>query len=530
MWTVLVSLYVLCTMGAYSQTLAKRKQNQENTVLVTFCKRYLSGVDKQWREFLERGEKASKPCAEGKDTCSKYATCTDLSIGGATNCDCFFGFFGNGHRCTGSRGKSYVVVFMRNIDLPTETSPGTRRAQISVVSLKKTDVRLSSSPVLTAKLKSTIDQTVSMNPNAVRTVTVSHEIRVNDFVVENKAIIVETSEVTSVFAMNHDGYTSDSTLVLPIDRLGTEYVISSSKPHNSRVPDYNSQVAFAAVSDRTRVSLKLKLAKGQTVTYKGKYHPDGSRIIVNLNKYQTFQLSHNGDLTGTRVTSNKPVAVFSGNRCNKLNSYGYCSHLVEQMPPVESLDTTYVIPPHVDRSGNLVRVVSVNTGSTAFSITKGTSTMSKTIRRYGKFDIVISGKQVAVVRARNKVLVLSYGLAAPRSRNGFPYMTMVPGVNQYIHQYHVSVPQGFEDNYFAIIVKKSSKSTLRINNNRISTIELETPVTVGSVDYVVLTVKVQPGVHRVETTGQSRFGLTVYGHGHYDGYGFAANILGPGKI
>ena len=60
------------------------------------------------------------------------------------------------------------------------------------------------------------------------------------------------------------------------------------------------------------------------------------------------------------------------------------------MPPVESLDTTYVIPPHVDRSGTLVRVVSVNTGSTAFSITKGTSTMSKTIRRYGKFDIVIS--------------------------------------------------------------------------------------------------------------------------------------------
>ena len=432
----------------------------------------------------------------------------------------------------GSQGKSYVVLFMRNIDEPTETSSGTRRAQIYIASIKKTNVKLSSSAALTKELKSTIDQTVSMNANSEKVVTVSHEILVNDSVVEDNAIILETSEVTSVFALNHDGYISDSTLVLPIDRLGTEYVISSTEPHNRLVPDYNSQVAFAAVSDRTRVSLKLKLMKGQIVTYKGKGYQDGSTIIVDLDKYQTFQLSHNGDLTGSLVTSKKPVAVFSGNRCNKLNSYGYCSHLVEQMPPTESLDTIYIVPPHVDRSGTMVRVVSVNTGSTAFSITKGTSKISKSIGTYGNFDIKVSGKQVVVVEAKNKVLVLSFGLAARRSRNGDPYMTMIPGINQYIHQYHVSVPQGFEDNYFAIIVKKSSKASLRINNDIISTknIELETPVTVGSVDYVVLTVKVQPGVHRVETTDQSRFGLTVYGHGHDDGYGFAANILGPGKI
>ncbi|XP_078334159.1 uncharacterized protein LOC111116509 isoform X2 [Crassostrea virginica] len=473
---------------------------------------------------------AIKHCAEKTDTCSKYATCTDLSIGGAYNCDCFFGFFGNGHRCTGSRGKSYVVLFMRNIDEPTETSPGTRRAQIYIASIKKTNVKLSSSANLTKELKSTIDQTVSMNANSEKVVTVSHEIRVNDSVVENKAIILETSEVTSVFALNHDGYTSDSTLVLPIDRLGTEYVISSTEPHNSRVPDYNSQIAFAAVSDRTRVYLKLKLDIGQIVTYKGNKHRDGSTIIVDLDKYQTFQLSHNGDLTGSLVTSTKPVAVFSGNRCNKLNSYGYCSHLVEQMPPVESLDTIYIVPPHVDRSGTMVRVVSVNTGSTAFSYIKGTTKNSTSIGTYGNVDIGVSGKQVVVVEAKNKVLVLSFGLAARRSKHGDPYMTMIPGINQYIHQYHVSVPQGFEDNYFAIIVKKNSKASLRINNDSISKIELETPVTVGSVDYVVLTVNVKPGVHRVETTDQSRFGLTVYGHGHDDGYGFAANILGPGKI
>lgn len=211
---------------------------------------------------------------------------------------------------------------------------------------KKTDVKITTSTLLTQSLKNSIDHKLSMSSNSERVINISHNIQVNDAVVENKAVMLETSEVTSVFALNHDGYTSDSTLVLPIDRLGVKYVIPSTEPHNSQHSDYNSQLAFGAVQDRTRVLIILKLKRGNTVKYRGKIHRNGDKFIVTLNKYQTFQLSHNGDLTGTLITSSKPVAVFSGNRCNKLNRFGFCSHLVEQIPPMDSLDTTYIVPPH----------------------------------------------------------------------------------------------------------------------------------------------------------------------------------------
>lgn len=421
---------------------------------------------------------------------------------------------------------------MRNIEDPTETSPRPRRAQIYIASLNKTDVKITASDSLAKSLKSEIDQTASMNSNSEKIVSISQNVRVNDAVVENKAVMVETSEVTSVFALNHDGYTSDSTLVLPIDRLGLKYVIPSTKPHNKQHSDYNSQLAFGAVHDQTRVEIILKLNSGQYIKYGGKKNRDGDKIIVTLNKYQTFQLSHNGDLTGTLITSSKPIAVFSGNRCNKLNSFGFCSHLVEQIPPMDSLDTTYIVPPHFERSGTMVRVVSAHTGSTTFSYTIDKSTSTKTIGTFGNFDITVSGKQAVVVDSKRQILVLSFALAARRQKNGDPYMTMVPGVNQYVHQYHVSVPQGFEQNYFAIMVQKGSKSSLLLDNDSISSKNTvsEASVTVKGQDYVVLTVMVNQGVHRVETKDRSRFGLMIYGHGHDDGYGFAANILGPGKL
>jgi hypothetical protein len=161
------------------------------------------------------------------------------------------------------------------------------------------------------------------------------------------------------------------------------------------------------------------------------------------------------------------------------------------------------------------------------------SKSTKTLGTYQSFDVEVKGEQTVVVESKRQVLVLSFALAGFRSRHGDPYMTMVPGIDQYVHQYHVSVPQGFEENYLVIIVKKGSRSSLLLDNDSISDshIASESTVNVKGTDYVVLTVKdVKAGGHRVETKDKSRFGLMVYGHGHDDGYGFAANILGEGKI
>lgn len=111
---------------------------------------------------------------------------------------------------------------MKTIDDPTETSARSWVGQIYIASVKTTDVQITTSSLLTESLKYSIDQNFSMSSDSENVITISQYVRVNDAVVENKAVMLETSEVTSVFALNHDGYTSDSTLVLSHKQTGGE--------------------------------------------------------------------------------------------------------------------------------------------------------------------------------------------------------------------------------------------------------------------------------------------------------------------
>ena len=62
MWTVLVSLCVLCTLGTFSQTLTERRLTPESAVLVQSFRKYLAGVERQRREELVRDGRGKQGC------------------------------------------------------------------------------------------------------------------------------------------------------------------------------------------------------------------------------------------------------------------------------------------------------------------------------------------------------------------------------------------------------------------------------------------------------------------------------------
>ena len=70
----------------------------------------------------------------------------------------------------------------------------------------------------------------------------------------------------------------------------------------------------------------------------------------------TLQIQDNrGDLSGTRVTANKPVGMFSGNirvhvTYDGISTTGSRDHLVEQVPPISSYGFHFAMMTTPDRS------------------------------------------------------------------------------------------------------------------------------------------------------------------------------------
>lgn len=61
-------------------------------------------------------------------------------------------------------------------------------------------------------------------------------------------------------------------------------------------------------------------------------------LLETFEELETLQVSHGTDLTGTFITSNEHVAVFSGNKCIKFVWYKGFNHILSQLPPFDLFD------------------------------------------------------------------------------------------------------------------------------------------------------------------------------------------------
>ncbi|XP_056002166.1 IgGFc-binding protein-like [Ostrea edulis] len=362
----------------------------------------------------------------------------------------------------------------------------------------------------------------------VKKINVQYTMMLSYFKIEEKAILIETTIDASVIIIDNDKLSSDSTMVLPMKHLSDAYIISTVSSFNPKLD--RVQFAIAALNNSTEVRIMFRIEPNLPLTVDGIEYENGSEMVIYLNELQTYQIRHNADLSGTFIKASSRVAVFSGNACAKIafknrKDSGDCSHLVEQIPPVERLDNTYIVPSNTNRYGTILKVVSPFKSRVTYHV--GNKKTTASLVPQGYFEFSITENQVAVIESERPVLLTSF--AAGSDTSGDPYMITIPGVTQYLNKYTVVTPSNFTSNYVALIIDESSLPHLTLNKRGLNEYmrTFNTPVTVRKVRYIVLVVHVSDGAINVKTTNNAVFGLLVYGHRKNDGHGFAGNVVLP---
>ena len=158
-----------------------------------------------------------------------------------------------------------------------------------------------------------------------------------------------------------------------------------------------------------------------------------TEYTYNIDELQTFFMTDPDDFTGTRISTNKPVSVFSGHACAELPlGGGDCDHMVEQLLPTVLWGTThYIAPVPRIRTAYYIRVLAAN-DATDVDIYCNNTHESHTInegeyvhKELGKFDY-------CAVHSNKEVLVAEYA-SSPR-HGGFPSdvaMVLVPATIHY---------------------------------------------------------------------------------------------------
>jgi PKD repeat protein len=218
----------------------------------------------------------------------------------------------------------------------------------------------------------------------------------------------------------HD-FQEDSLGVIERDGWGQEYYALSLRTSGQ---DFLTIIAREAATTVSVTPSVTTLPGGTVPTISA-----GTTYTTTLAAGEALHLRANGDVTGSRVTADKDVAVFSGNPCSNIGA-SFCDKMAEQMHPVKHAGKEFVACSTLStRTAGFdrVRVVATEPGTTTVTVTPTIVGSPFTLTGPGQhvwFDINVH----SVITTDKDVLVAEYlGKVASDVDGGDPAMvTLTP--------------------------------------------------------------------------------------------------------
>ncbi|HET6558647.1 MAG TPA: PKD domain-containing protein [Prolixibacteraceae bacterium] len=224
-------------------------------------------------------------------------------------------------------------------------------------------------------------------------------------IVEGKAIHLVASSPVSVYALNYKTQSSDVAIIYPTKSLGKEYYAMCYTPHPTNTTESNSEFLIVASEDNTLVEITPTRDTDQG-------HKANQSFAVRLNKGQLYQVQSmnrivegQGDLTGSKVVSDKPVAFYSGVKSTSVPFEGRTrDHLYEQIPPTSTWGKEFYVVPLESRVKDTYRILAAEDG-TVVKIGGIDVTISLNSGQYREFDLdhddacrIISNKRILLAQ------------------------------------------------------------------------------------------------------------------------------------
>ncbi|XP_069058166.1 IgGFc-binding protein-like [Pleurodeles waltl] len=325
-------------------------------------------------------------------------------------------------------------------------------------------------------------------------------------------ITVRSDTPISVISQSRRLHSSGRAVVYPVAALGTEYYAIT--PYEEPQEPFKE---FAIINHDQANTVDVYL-KGR-VLFHGQSYMAGDKLQVQMAPLEALQLQSADDLSGTRIVSEIPVAVLTGNKCSWLHSL--CDLVYEQLMPVKSWGTEFFVPPLPFQSRYDVAYV-VASQETTVSYTSGSTKMKREMLAGEALRIRVRFSHPLFITASAGIQVMFHctgGLTQYKQYDQF--LIGIPDTSQFCTSYSIYGSTKFI-NTALIVIKTSGIQGLRFDGRPIKAVQWyqfpDTNYSWGSYKY---TLGQRAGSHRV-THPNLRFELLSFGIADQDGYGAQA--------
>ncbi|MCX6153483.1 MAG: T9SS type A sorting domain-containing protein [Candidatus Kapabacteria bacterium] len=321
--------------------------------------------------------------------------------------------------------------------------------------------------------------------------------------IKDKGIVLTATKPVSVMVMNIKTGSSDGFMVLPEQSLGMDYLHCAYFDFNESSP-WASGFLIVCTKNATTINIDLN-SRGSGKTAGGKVM--GSSIKIILDQNQTYLINGEAasrgsfDLSGTHITSDKPVAVIAFHQKTMIPSFnltGGRSCMAEMLPSTDFYGTKFAVSElqrgkgqgdffrmlaHEDNTYFKIRSYDQKTKQLIYSfdsvITKANDFWQYLEINASDGNIQKSIRGVTYIETTKPVMLMQYSYSSNWDANTKfnPFMSFVMPIESYAKGFVFSTPKKslFTSNFLNIFAaadtsdaNKTDLKSLKIDNTALS--------------------------------------------------------------
>ncbi|MES2766266.1 MAG: choice-of-anchor D domain-containing protein [Bacteroidota bacterium] len=299
---------------------------------------------------------------------------------------------------------------------------------------------------------------------------------------KGKGIHIYADVPITVYGVSRYIYTSDSFIALPTSSLGTEYIVASyADMSGTMFQGYHlpSQAVIVAAHDSTTVSFTLGGSNG-TETVGGMKRGETKTFKLNKGDIVAFANKKiNGfkpDLSGSKITSDKPIAVMSGNQCaNIAVDNQWCDFIMEMELPTQTWGKEYHVTRFIKRLNYAyIKVIAKepntklyrNGDTTPFAVLTTAGGRQNTGYYEGRVMADGSSPRPIIIRGDKPISVTQFNPGQQEDNvSSDPFQLVLTPIEQYQKEITFNTPgikggQGFKENYVNLVFEANADSTM----------------------------------------------------------------------
>lgn len=364
-------------------------------------------------------------------------------------------------------------------------------------------------------------QEKTLNAGEGVTITLPNNVEMYGSVKSSNTVRIEASADVTVTSFNYKLYTADTSVVYPTTDWGTEYFIFT-----PAISPYGTFKEFSVTNGKQ--SNKVEIFPKGPIRFQGRVYKSGSRLVIDLQPYESVQLQSRSELSGTRVASLHPVAVFTGHTCTW--RFSKCNHVYEQLLPVSGWGSSFIVPPLTFQK-RFDSVYIQASQPTRINVQYGNREEVVTLTRGQMKEIRYHNPETLSLQADHgiQVLMLFNGIRFGWLQFYDPFLMTILSTDHFCNSYSLTAMEGFE-NQALVVAKTSAMAELRLDGMNLPR-NVEWKKFAGTdFSWAEISYKPSPGNsrHTVSSSG-SRFALYSIGVSQMNGYGAPAQCIQPGK-